>query len=113
MTTSKTEVISTIKTMAAEGKTRDDVFMFMFTNGIKPSKMNGYVKEACVTFGRTGSGWRQETAKYFSETGSDWNYDDWKVRMVNDGDNLLSDNNIAAYTNHFKLWVSIKNGETM
>jgi len=112
MAIKKQEVISTIKTMAAEGKTRDDVMMYMFQNGVKPSKMNGHIKEATVTFGRTGSGWRQATAKYFAET-SEPNYDDWKVIMQNDGDALLSENNQAAYTNHFKLWVSIHAGEAM
>jgi len=109
MAISKTEAVSAIKSMAAEGKTRDDVMMWMFQNGIKPSKMNGYIKEATVTFGRTGSGWRQATAKYFAEAETP-NYDDWIIVMVNDGDELLSVNNQAAYTNHFKLWVAIKNG---
>jgi hypothetical protein len=109
----KVEVIADIKVMASEGKTRDDVMMFMFHDGVKPSKMNGYIKEAMVTFGRVGSGWRQATAKYFSEVDADWNYNDWKAIMHNDGDVLLSENNQAAYTNHFKLWVSIKNGEVL
>jgi hypothetical protein len=111
-TIAKTEVIATIKTMAAEGKTRDDVMMYMFQNGVKPSKMNGHIKEACVQFGRTGTGWRQATAKYFASTDTP-TYDDWKVIMHNEGDVLLSENNQAAYTNHFKLWVSIKAGEEM
>lgn len=119
MAISKTEAVSTIKTMAAEGKTRDDVMMYLFQSGVKPSKMNGYIKEATVTFGRTGSGWRQATAKYFAESHQneegefEVNYDEWKVIMHNDGDVLLSENNQSAYTNHFKLWVSIKNGEVM
>ena len=112
MATSKTEVIATIKTMASEGKTRDDVMLYMFGQGIMPSKMTGLIKSAVVTFGRTGSGWRQATAKYFAEA-SEPNYDAWKEVMHNDGDVLLSENNQAAYTNHFKLWVSIKNGEVM
>jgi len=109
MAINKQEVISTIKTMAAEGKTRDDVMMYMFQNGVKPSKMNGHIKEATVTFGRTGSGWRQATAKYFIEAESP-NYDAWKAIMHNDGDALLSENNQSAYTNHFKLWLAIKSG---
>ena len=112
MAITKAEAVSTIKTMAAEGKTRDDVMMYLFQSGVKPSKMNGYIKEATVTFGRTGSGWRQATAKYFSEC-EEPNYDDWKIIMHNHGDVLLSENNQSAYTNHFKLWVSIKTGEAM
>ena len=109
MAISKTEAVSAIKSMAAEGKTRDDVMMFLFQNGVKPSKMNGYIKEATVTFGRTGSGWRQATAVYFRDAETP-NYDAWKVIMHNDGDALLSENNQSAYTNHFKLWLAIKNG---
>jgi len=109
MAISKTEAVSAIKSMAAEGKTRDDVMMMLFRSGVKPSKMNGYIKEATVVFGRTGSGWRQATAKYFAEADTP-SYEDWKVIMHNDGDVLLSENNQSAYTNHFKLWVAIKNG---
>ena len=112
MATNKAEVIASIKEMASEGKTRDDVMLYMFGEGIMPSKMTGLIKAACVTFGRTGSGWRQATAKYFAETDTP-TYDDWKDVMHNDGDLLLSENNQAAYTNHFKLWVSILNREVM
>lgn len=108
------DAVSTIKAMAAAGSSRDDVMMWLFTEGFKPSQMNGLIKQALVKFGRSGSGWRQATSSYFAELdGSEPSYNDWAALMRNEGDNLLSDNNIAAYTNHFKLWVTIKNNEVM